>query len=52
MATGGVLYRSFWGTRKVQGKEQGHGQKLSRREAENNPKADFAAQETKNLTIA
>lgn len=36
----------------MQGKEQGRGQKLSRREAENNPKAGFAAQETKNLTIA
>lgn len=49
VANRGVLYRSVWGTRKVQEKEQGHGQKLSKREAENNPKAGFSAQETKSM---
>ena len=34
---------------KCQTKEQGQGQKLSKREGENNPKAGFSAQETKSM---
>lgn len=37
-----VLLRSFWETRKVHGKEQGHGQMLSKRQAKNNSKLGFS----------